>query len=438
MKIEKEHVDIIIPTMDNLKYLIPCCSSIIAMRQSHPVRLIIVNNGKIPLEPSFPDAPQDIVKIINPGKNLGWTGGLAEGLKHSDAKYVMFCNDDILIPISSYRWLTQLTRHLVIWDDIGAIGPASNCVMGPQNIFSNHKRFAIMTTFLVGFCMLIRRSTLDEVGGIDTDFPTGDDIDLSIRLHKAGYYLVSDSSVFVYHHGFKTGETVYGKPHKAGGWNSKEMTEETNKKLIQKHGFKAWWLTMCRPLNDGWYKDTNDEVHKKMNKGKHSETEVVVSFLPEAYDGLYHGDAPKDILELGCGGAKTIDGSLGIDIVSKGTPIPFTGLKCEADIQADIQDPFPVNGDRFKYIIARHVLEHCVDVVSVLNNCKGALKDDGKLIISVPDERVCDSILINGDHVHAFTPESLGKIVKNTGYKVNKVSEFYGSDSFTMELQDES
>ena len=52
--------------------------------------------------------------------------------------------------------------------------------------------------------------------------------------------------VFIYHHGFQTGEKVHGKPSKPGGWNSRTMSDETNKHLIQKHGFIRWWKTMCR------------------------------------------------------------------------------------------------------------------------------------------------------------------------------------------------
>ena len=80
----------------------------------------------------------DLVKVINVGKNLGWTGGLEEGLKHSTSKYVMFANDDIYIPLSSYMWLSQMTRHLEVWPGIAAIGPATNCAMASQNIWARN------------------------------------------------------------------------------------------------------------------------------------------------------------------------------------------------------------------------------------------------------------------------------------------------------------
>lgn len=422
----RETVDIIIPTMDNLEQLSACVSSILSTRTIHPVRVIVVNNGSDRVENVLVNDP-DIVKVINPGKNLGWTGGLEEGLKHSDSEYVMFANDDIYIPLSSYRWMSQLARHLHVWPKMAAVGPATNCAMGGQNIWAREASFTLTPTFLIGFCMLVRRSALDEVGGIDTNFPTGDDIDLSIRFLKANYILQVDRTVFVYHHGFQTGNRLYGDHTKPGGWNSAKMTEDTNRMLINKHGFKAWWWTMCKTFWNGWGADRESEIFEQCHAGKRSEDDVVLSSV--------NGCKPEEILEIGCGGRKTVEGCVGLDKEKAGTPIPFTGRNSVADVVADAQKPLPFNGRKFKVIIARHVLEHCVDVMGALNSWKETLDDDGTMIISVPDERIADTILLNGDHVHAFTPDSLVKIVESAGLEVMKTSDKYGADSFTLEMR---
>jgi glycosyltransferase involved in cell wall biosynthesis/predicted SAM-dependent methyltransferase len=426
MKIDRETVDIIIPTYDNTDQLVACCSSILSTRDRWPVRIIIINNGKTPLDAMF-KRHKELVTVLNPGKNLGWTGGLAYGLKYSNSKYVMFANDDIYVPIASYHWLMQLVRHLIIWKNVAAVGPSSNVVMGGQNIWANLNAIAFSPTFLIGFCMLLRRSTLDEVGGVDETFDTGDDIDLSIRFLKAGYIMIVDKSIFVYHHGFQTGEKLYGTPDKPGGWNSRDMTVSTNKHLIQKHGFMAWWKTMCRSLAQGWFKDDMARYQNIVHRGKDVETEVVLSSV--------NGCSPSDVLEIGCGGLKTIEGCIGLDKEKRGEPIPSTGRNSIADIVADAQEPLPLNGKKYKVIIARHVLEHCVDVIGALESWKDALADDGVMIISVPDERIADTILLNSDHVHAFTTESLCKIIKVAGMQVTKVSDNYSADSFTIEVR---
>ncbi len=113
-----------------------------------------------------------------------------------------------------------------------------------QNIFATVPFRVYAARFLIGFCVLVRRSVLDKVGGIDNSLPGGDDLDLSMRLRSAGYKLIVDRDVFVFHHGFKTGNRVYGDVNEPGGWNSYEFLEKTNFALIRKHGFKAWYETM--------------------------------------------------------------------------------------------------------------------------------------------------------------------------------------------------
>ena len=89
-------------------------------------------------------------------------------------------------------------------------------------------------------CVLLRRDNLIEVGGIDTTLPGGDDFDMSIRMKKAGKKILIAPECFLIHHAFKTGTRVKGDHTKPMGWNSQEMSDNTNRALIQKHGFKTW------------------------------------------------------------------------------------------------------------------------------------------------------------------------------------------------------
>jgi hypothetical protein len=124
---------------------------------------------------------------------------------------------------------------------VAAAGPSSNMVAGPQSTTQQLPEPRYLARYLIGFCLLVRRSALDQVGGIDTTLPGGDDIDLSIRLRAAGYTLVCDRSSFVYHYGFRTGVRVHGDHTRPGGWNSQQMIEATQNALIAKHGAAAFW-----------------------------------------------------------------------------------------------------------------------------------------------------------------------------------------------------
>lgn len=174
------------------------------------------------------------VMVLNPGKNLGWTGGLHEGMKHSDSEFVMFMNDDAEFERMPDR-LSLMLEHFAD-PSVASVGPATGMAMGRQAVEGPDVE---ETKVLVGFCVLVRRSHLDEVGGVLLDWDLGDDIDLCIRLTKAGKRLLIDRRVFVYHHAFKTGMRVFGQPKKPGGWNSIEMVSATTQRLILKHGADA-------------------------------------------------------------------------------------------------------------------------------------------------------------------------------------------------------
>lgn len=233
--------DIIIPTFNLPEYLFPCVRSIILNGDIDDLnKLIIINNGDAQSLSGLPEHPK--VKIYQQEKNLGWEGGLKMGLAVSESERVVFMNDDTLIPRASHAWLRKLSDHFFD-PKVAAVGPTSNIVMGGQQMGCIFNGDIIEAPFLVGFCVMLDRNALDEAGGVDDTLPNhGDDIDFSIRLRKLGYKLLIDRNVFVYHHGFKTGERVHG-----AYWNSVEMQDKTNHSLIRKHGLKEFLATLIQP-----------------------------------------------------------------------------------------------------------------------------------------------------------------------------------------------
>jgi GT2 family glycosyltransferase len=231
-------VDIIIPSMDNPRYLTRCLSSLLEHPSAEIMDTIhVVNNGR----PAACDWITDpLVNVIQSGgKNLGWEGGLQAGLDRSQAPFVCFLNDDTRIPDDGRPWLDRLLWH---FDDpaVGAVGPASHVVMGYQNAGARVSAQLLVATFLIGFCLLVRRDALERIGGIDQTLPGGDDLDLSIRLRDAGYLLLIDRGVYVHHAGFKTGNRVHGRSDRPLGWNSPQFIERTDRALIEKHGRDKW------------------------------------------------------------------------------------------------------------------------------------------------------------------------------------------------------
>lgn len=387
---------ILIPTWNNEEYLTPCVNSIIktGILQSM-ADLIIINNGKQDIERTFGGNPA--IKILNPGENLGWEGGLALGMKESKNPFVVFQNDDTFLPSnSSFFYQKLLTRFHD--DNVAAVGPTTTVAAGVQSIYHpSSPRVATEVSYLIFFTVMVRRSHYDAVGGIDTELPGGDDFDLSIRFRKAGHNILVDPGAFIIHHGFKTGTRVKGDHTQKGGWNSIEMSDRTNQYLIRKHGFKAWWKAMSGLS----YRVDPAQLPDL-------EGELVRTFV--------NGD--KNIVELGCGGVKTIERSFGVDWVPKGEPIAYLGgVLSVADLVWDVSDDLPLEDNSQDVVIARHILEHMVNSVGTIKKWKRIIRPGGKLIVAVPDEKVTQSIPLNQEHIHGFTRESMRDLMEVCGLR---------------------
>lgn len=389
-------LDILIPSFNNHEYLRPCLESILRNKTSQGLfHVYVINNGH---EKSCDWINHKDITVFNTGSNLGWEGGLEYALDKTSAPYVMFLNDDVLIPPASMMWINQLLQHFIS-DEVGAVGPSSNVVMGLQNIFHQTDQSVFTAKYLIGFCFMTRRKTILEVGGIDASLPGGDDLDMSIRLRDAGYRLIVDKNVFVYHHGFKTGARVNGDAQKMNGWNSFEMTEKTNHAIIRKHGFKKWWE--C--IKGGF--DLPSVVQTPTHD---SEGDVIRKHII--------GDK---ILDLGCGGNKTVPHAIGVDMIAKNDFIEtLANIVSTADVNADITQPLPFDENSVDTIIARHIVEHLMDSVTILKHWRTLLKVNGRLIIAVPNNAIHKSIPMNIEHVHGFDPVSMKSLLEVCGYRV--------------------
>lgn len=386
---------IIIPTWNNLDDLVPCVNSICRTGVLSGLgELIIVNNGDFPLTEQFKHLTN--VKVLDVGENLGWEKGLLKGLEHTNAPYICFQNDDTIIPPANRNFYNQLLYPFRD-PDVAAVGPNTTVAAGRHSIFSKNTALGIEeVSYLIFFTVMLDRKAYDLAGGIDVSAPGGDDLDLSIRLRKLGKKLVINSEAFLIHHGFRSGSRLRGDHTKFNGWNSPEMKDTTNQWLIQKHGFRT-------------FTETQWGVIQKRES----------NFIPDSEGNAIRLVVEKGatVIELGCGGQKTIPESIGIDRVPRGTLIPHVGQVSVADIVQDVDKPLPEElKGKHDVVIARHILEHCVDTIATIKEWGSLLKEGGKLIIAVPNENIAKSIPMNPEHVHAFTPDSLKAIMELCGF----------------------
>lgn len=404
-------IDIIIPTWNNAQFLNPCVQSICntGILNSGMARLIIANNGTQDCKEDFKLVSNCV--IVGDGKNHGWEGGLKKGLEVSKAPFVCFQNDDTFIPPVSAHFYQNLL-HPFQDDNVAAVGPSTTTASGLQSIYNPaNPLFIVEAAWLIFFTVMIRRSHLDEVGGVDDTLPGGDDFDLSIRLKKAGKKILINPQAFIIHHGFQTGNRVHGDHTKPGGWNSLQFTDGVNKGLIQKHGFRNF-------------------IENRMSQGG---TSIPSKMTPDIEGEIIRSyvNGETKVLELGCGGQKTLEKAIGVDRVPKGERIPHLDSTLSvADIVADVTGPLPLEENSQEVIIARHIFEHCLNSVQTIKNWHKVLKVGGRLILAVPDDRVTAGIPLNPEHNHSFTQESLTDLVTNLGFKIVETKQTGNGISF--------
>lgn len=109
------------------------------------------------------------------------------------------------------------------------------------------------------------------------------------------------------------------------------------------------------------------------------------------------------------------------EMAQKITPHIFAGTAEEL--------PETIKNEKYDIVLMSHVLEHCLDINTVMFNVKGILKDGGVYIVEIPN---CNSIGFRTyrgawpwsdipRHLNFFTRSSLDKILRKHGFGVEMV-----------------
>jgi GT2 family glycosyltransferase/capsular polysaccharide biosynthesis protein len=219
---------IIILTYNQLHYTRKCIESIFSHTRS-AFELIIVDNGSQDDTISYINSISRInsacvrINLIKNEENMGFAKGCNQGLAEARGEYLLLLNNDVVVTAG---WLSRLIEPLGRNPRLGILGPMSNYVSGPQlvlnpqydvNSLSGLDHFSstwsakysgqiVPCSKIVGFCMLIKRSVIDDIGGMDGRFGLGnfEDDDFCIRAHLAGYQGGIAKDCYVHHFGSRT------------------------------------------------------------------------------------------------------------------------------------------------------------------------------------------------------------------------------------------
>jgi GT2 family glycosyltransferase len=162
-------------------------------------------------------------RVITPGQNLGWAGGSNVGFRiaFSDGySHAMTLNNDTRIS----RGFVSAVLDPRLPDDAGLVSPVYDDAIafkemvaaydGPAAEYTPVPRYRALPA-IDGTAMVITRDAWRTVGELDTRsfsrYGWGAEIDLNLRVKRAGFGLYATEMAFVNHFGRTTGNAEFGK-----------------------------------------------------------------------------------------------------------------------------------------------------------------------------------------------------------------------------------
>ncbi len=216
-------VSIVILVRDNLALTRACIDSIYAHTPG-ALELVLVDNGSAEdvagMARDLAAAGRRVIYLRNQ-RNEGFAFGCNQGIAAAQGAYLVLLNNDVVV---TPGWLTRQLALLELDPAIAVVGPTTNATSGAQLVgtatyrgVTDLNRFArqwalehagelAIVPRIVGLCMVMRRSLIDEIGGFDTAFGFGncEDDDLCVRILRAGHQIAIAYDVFIHHHGSAT------------------------------------------------------------------------------------------------------------------------------------------------------------------------------------------------------------------------------------------
>jgi O-antigen biosynthesis protein len=210
-------VSVVIPVHGGWEDLRACLDSLVACQD-------LLEEIQVVDDASPDDAPEETqgrpcVRLLRNTEQRGFAATCNYGLKETSGEIIGFLNSDTVVPRAGLIHLIEALRHS---GSIAAAGPYSNFVGHSQQItptyttldtldlfaqdFADRPQEDVETDMLVGFCLAVRKSVLEEIGAFETRFGLGtfEDNDLCYRIRRAGYRLIFATRSFVHHGGSKT------------------------------------------------------------------------------------------------------------------------------------------------------------------------------------------------------------------------------------------
>ncbi|MFS0654152.1 glycosyltransferase [Bacillus sp. 179-C3.3 HS] len=391
---------IVILTYNELHLTKQCIDSIRQHTRRDEYELIIVDNASTDGTKDYIRGLKDVIVIENE-KNLGFAKGCNQGAKRATGDSILFLNNDTIV---TEQWLPPLKEALFASERIGMVGPVSNYVSGPQMVQPSYADVDELPAFakqytadqkgkrtyvhrLVGFCLLVKKELIEEIGLFDERFIYGsfEDDDLCMRALMKGYQLQIVHDSFVHHQGHATFQA----------------NQETN--------ISTLFVENRVRFLDKWGIDLN-------------------VITPHPYFASLLPKEANVVLDVGCGA-----GATGVEIINRQS-VDMYGVESDT-LKANIAKAYyrevaQVKVDEYQWadksaffdaIIFSDVLEHISDPWHTISEAYTSLKPGGVIICCLPNMMHAEVLLplLTGDftyqemgildrtHLRFFTPRTM-------------------------------
>ncbi len=222
-------VSIIIPNKDHVEDLDKCLSSIVEKSSYNNYEILVVENNseeKETFEYYNKIGKNKKIRVIYYEGEFNYSKINNFAVEKAKGEYYLFLNNDT--EVITERWIEEMLMF-VQREDVGAAGAKlyfpddtiqhAGVIMGINNVAGHsHKMkprddhgyqarptIAQNLSGVTAACMLVKKSVFKEINGFNEDFAVNfNDVDLCLRIRKAGYLIVFTPYSELYHYESKS------------------------------------------------------------------------------------------------------------------------------------------------------------------------------------------------------------------------------------------
>jgi GT2 family glycosyltransferase len=251
-------ISIIIPTRDRVELLRTCVESILQKTSWSNYEIVIVDNQSSRRDTLYyldSLRSRDRIRLLTDDAPFNYSAINNRAVAQCDGELVCLLNNDI--EVISPAWLEEMAGH-ALRPEVGAVGAmlyypndtiqhagvvigmhgaADHVHAGRPRGWAGHggrARVAQELSAVTGACLLVRRATYLQVGGLDTDLAVAfNDIDFCLRLRQCGLHNIWTPHAELYH-------------HESASRGADDTPERQARNALEVAHFRQRWAVMLR------------------------------------------------------------------------------------------------------------------------------------------------------------------------------------------------